>query len=163
FGSIWRFTTACLCLQAVNFKVWSWTCTPRTCPLGRCPPSRDREGAVAAPSPLPDGRGSAYTIRMTNWIAKLLEHKELTRMGHVYFLDPSLVDDFWKDPQAVQDYFAGFGLSNIRHFLMTTQQFVASEAYRSLGPVGIVFVDGYHSEEQARFDYEAFAGRLAPN
>jgi len=83
--------------------------------------------------------------------------------GRVYFIDPSLVDDFWKDPQAVQAYFAGFGVTNIRHFLMTTQEFVESEAYRSLGPVGIVFVDGYHSEEQARFDYEAFRGRLTPD
>lgn len=39
---------------------------------------------------------------------------------------------------------------------MTTQQFVETEGYRSLGEVGIVFIDGYHSEEQARFDYEAF-------
>jgi predicted O-methyltransferase YrrM len=153
---------------------------------------------------------------MRDWIAKLFEHRDLTRMGHgqrvddlnlglgwlyyglarvlrpatvvvigslrgfvplifgkaladnvengqVYFIDPSLVDDFWKVPEAVEDYFAGFGVTNIRHFLMTTQQFVECEAYRSVGGVGIVFVDGYHSEEQARFDYEAFRGRLTPD
>jgi predicted O-methyltransferase YrrM len=153
---------------------------------------------------------------MTDWISKLFEHPELTRMGHgqriedsnlglgwlyyalaralrptaavvigsyrgfvplvlgkaladnlengrVYFIDPSLVDGFWKDPQAVAEHFAGLGVRNIRHFHMTTQQFVQTEAYRSLEPVGLVFVDGYHSEEQARFDYEAFQGRLAPN
>jgi predicted O-methyltransferase YrrM len=153
---------------------------------------------------------------MTDWIAKLFEYHDLTRMGHgqrvedanlglgwlyyalarvlrpatvvvigsfrgfvplvfgraladnvekgeVYFIDPSLVDDFWTDPRAVRSHFAGFGVANVRHFLMTTQQFVTCEAYRSLGPVGIVFVDGYHSEEQARFDYEAFQGRLAPD
>lgn len=152
---------------------------------------------------------------MNDWIAKLFEHRELTRMGHgqrvddqnlglgwlyyglaralrpttvvvigsyrgfvplmfgkaladnlekgrVTFIDPSFVDDFWKDPEKVQHYFAGFGVGNIRHYLMTTQQFVQSEAYRELGPVGVVFVDGYHSEEQARFDYEAFRDRLAP-
>jgi predicted O-methyltransferase YrrM len=152
---------------------------------------------------------------MNDWIAGLLAHKDLTRMGHgqrvedrnlglgwlyyalarvlrpktvivigsyrgfvplvfgkaladnseggeVLFIDPSLVDDFWKDAPAVEAYFAGFGVSNIRHFLMTTQQFVESNAYRSLGPVGILFVDGYHSEDQARFDYEAFRDRLAP-
>src|SRR5579864_805485 len=54
--------------------------------------------------------------------------------GQVLFIDPSLVDDFWKDARAVQDYFAGLGVVNIRHFLMTTQQFTASEAYRALGP-----------------------------
>jgi predicted O-methyltransferase YrrM len=83
--------------------------------------------------------------------------------GSVYFIDPSFVDEFWKDPQSVQDYFASFGSHNIRHFLMTTQQFVASDAGKALGPVDIVFVDGYHSQEQARFDYEAFAERLTPN
>jgi predicted O-methyltransferase YrrM len=82
--------------------------------------------------------------------------------GQVWFIDPSLVDDFWKDPPAVQNFFGGFGASNIEHFLMTTQQFVTTERYRSMGDVGIVFVDGYHSEEQARFDYEAFASHLSP-
>lgn len=81
--------------------------------------------------------------------------------GEVYFVEPSLVDDFWKDPGAVAAHFAGLGVRNVRHFLMTTQQFVASEVYRSLHSVGIVFIDGYHSEEQARFDYQSFAGRLA--
>jgi predicted O-methyltransferase YrrM len=153
---------------------------------------------------------------MLDWIGKLFEHKDLTRMGHgqrvedgnlglgwlyyalgrimrpanavvigsyrgfvplvlgkaladnsergqLYFIDPSLVDDFWKDPQAVERHFAGFGLANVRHFLMTTQEFVDTEPYRTLGPVGILFVDGYHSEEQARFDYEAFRDRLAPD
>jgi predicted O-methyltransferase YrrM len=81
--------------------------------------------------------------------------------GQVWFIDPSLVDDFWKDPSAVRKFFGNFGASNIEHFLMTTQQFVVSEKYRSIGEVGIVFVDGYHSEEQARFDYEAFEDRLS--
>ncbi len=81
--------------------------------------------------------------------------------GTVYFIDPSYVDDFWKDAEQVNQYFAGFGVANVRHFLMTTQQFVESDAYRNLSDVGIVFVDGYHSEEQARFDYEAFEPRLA--
>ncbi|HVM46425.1 MAG TPA: class I SAM-dependent methyltransferase [Candidatus Acidoferrum sp.] len=83
--------------------------------------------------------------------------------GTVYFIDPSLVDDFWKAPKAVAEHFEGLGISNVRHFCMTTQQFVQTDTYRSLPPVGLLFVDGYHSEEQARFDYEAFAGRLAPN
>ena len=82
--------------------------------------------------------------------------------GQVFFIDPSFVDDFWKDSQAVNDYFTSFGVTNIWHFLMTTQQFVESEGYSTLDQVGLVFVDGYHSEEQARFDYEAFEGLLAP-
>jgi predicted O-methyltransferase YrrM len=82
--------------------------------------------------------------------------------GEVVFIDPSLVDDFWKHPAAVSAHFAHFGVSNVRHFLMTTQEFVETPAYRALGPLGMVFIDGYHSEEQARFDYQAFEARLAP-
>lgn len=81
--------------------------------------------------------------------------------GQVWFIDPSLADDFWKDPSAVRKFFGEFEASNIEHFLMTTQQFVTSEKYKTLDEVGIVFVDGYHSEEQVRFDYQAFQDRLS--
>ena len=153
---------------------------------------------------------------MKDWIAKLLDYRDLTSMGHlqrvedanlglgwiyyglarvirpkqvvvigsyrgfvplvlgkaladnldggqVIFIDPSFVDDFWKDAQSVRAHFALFDVMNIEHYLMTTQQFTQSEAYRSLNRLGMVFVDGYHSEEQARFDYEAFEGLLDPD
>ena len=80
--------------------------------------------------------------------------------GCVHFIDPSLVDDFWKDPDAVRAHFAQHGITNIQHHLLTTQQFVASAAYRALPHVDLLFVDGYHTAEQARFDYEAFAPLL---
>jgi predicted O-methyltransferase YrrM len=155
-------------------------------------------------------------LAMTDWIAKLLAHPDLVRMGHgqrvedlnlglgwlyyalaralrpptvvvigsyrgfvplvlgkaladnqeggqVVFIDPSLADDFWKDAHAVQEHFASFGITNICHHLLTTQQFVEAEVYRTIGPVGILFVDGYHSAEQARFDYDAFKDRLSAN
>jgi predicted O-methyltransferase YrrM len=82
--------------------------------------------------------------------------------GEVWFIDPSLVDDFWKEPEAVQTHFGEFGVKNIRHFLMTTQEFAASESYGALGEVGLVFIDGYHSEEQVRFDYATFENHLSP-
>jgi predicted O-methyltransferase YrrM len=82
--------------------------------------------------------------------------------GEVWFIDPSLADDFWTDPEAVRAHFASFGVQNVRHFRMTTQEFVACEAYAWLDDVGLVFVDGYHSVEQVRFDWEAFADRIAP-
>lgn len=81
--------------------------------------------------------------------------------GVVHFIDPSLVDDFWRDAAAVEAHFARHGLANIRHYRMTTQEFVECGACRGLAPAGIVFIDGYHTEEQARFDHEAFRGRLA--
>jgi predicted O-methyltransferase YrrM len=83
--------------------------------------------------------------------------------GEVVFIDPSLVDDFWKDAGAVKAHFVGFGVGNVRHFLMTTQEFAASDSYRQLGEIGLVFIDGYHSAEQARFDYKSFIHLLAPD
>jgi predicted O-methyltransferase YrrM len=82
--------------------------------------------------------------------------------GEVTFIDPSLADDFWKNPEVTQRYFASFGLGNIRHQLCTTQQFVATDAYHQLADVGLLFIDGYHTAEQARFDYEAFVDKLGP-
>jgi predicted O-methyltransferase YrrM len=82
--------------------------------------------------------------------------------GRLHFVDPSLVDDFWSEPSAVQRYFGGFDATNIIHHRATTQEFVSSDAYRGLDPPGLVLVDGYHTAEQARFDFEAFADKLAP-
>lgn len=81
--------------------------------------------------------------------------------GEVIFIDPSLVDDFWKDAQSVKSHFKSFGVTNINHFLMTTQQFVESETYKDLSDIGIVFIDGYHSKEQAKYDYNAFQHLLS--
>jgi predicted O-methyltransferase YrrM len=83
--------------------------------------------------------------------------------GVVHFIDPSLVDDFWTVESDVQNHFASHGVTNIRHWLMTTQEFVATEAYRQLDQIGIAFIDGYHTAEQARFDFEAFANKLMPS
>jgi predicted O-methyltransferase YrrM len=86
---------------------------------------------------------------------------ENNERGQIHFIDPSFVDDFWTDTVRVQEYFAGFGITNVVHHKMTTQQFVGCDAYRQLHELGIVFIDGYHSAEQARFDFEAFADRIA--
>jgi predicted O-methyltransferase YrrM len=82
--------------------------------------------------------------------------------GSVVFIDPSMVDEFWTEPAAVQQHFAALGATNIEHHQMTTQEFVTTETYSTLGEIGLLFVDGYHSAEQARFDYEAFRDRLTP-
>ena len=83
--------------------------------------------------------------------------------GQMIFIDPSLVDDFWKDAESVKEYFRDFGVNNINHYLMTTQQFVESETYKSLADIGVVFIDGYHSKEQAKYDYNAFQHLLSDN
>ena len=81
--------------------------------------------------------------------------------GQLTFIDPSLADDHWTDPQRTLDWFASFGLDNIEHHRMTTQQFAGSEQHRSIGAVDLLFVDGYHTDEQARFDHETFAADLS--
>jgi len=91
-------------------------------------------------------------------LGKALKHNG--EGGRITFIDPSLVDDFWTDAQRTRTWFESFGLDNIDHHCLTTQAFVATEAYRALGTIGLLFVDGYHSAEQARFDHEAFAERL---
>jgi predicted O-methyltransferase YrrM len=83
--------------------------------------------------------------------------------GVVYFIDPSLADDFWNDRNRVQDHFQRYGVNNIQHFLMTTQEFVESDEYNALNDPGIVFIDGLHTEDQARFDFEAFENKIAEN
>jgi predicted O-methyltransferase YrrM len=81
--------------------------------------------------------------------------------GVVTFIDPSRVDDFWRDPERTRSWFREFGLQNIEHHLATTQEFVTTSTYAALADIGLLFIDGYHTAEQARFDYEAFAPRLA--
>ena len=84
--------------------------------------------------------------------------------GKVLFIDPSRVDDFWKSPARVARHFAKHGAGNVRHECVTTQEFVASHAFREMGnEVGLLFIDGYHTREQAAFDYESFRPRLSPD
>ena len=80
--------------------------------------------------------------------------------GWVTFIDPSMADDFWADAERTRAWFAGFGLDNVKHHRLTTQQYVETAEHRSGKPVSLLFVDGYHTAEQARFDHEAFASRL---
>jgi predicted O-methyltransferase YrrM len=80
--------------------------------------------------------------------------------GRVTFIDPSLADDFWTDPERTRAWFASFGLDNVDHRRMTTQEYAETAEHREGPPVSLLFVDGFHSAEQARFDHEAFASRL---
>lgn len=82
------------------------------------------------------------------------------RVAQVVFIDPSMVDDFWVDPTKVVSYFESHGLNNINHLKKTTQEFVKTKQYQSLENIGLLFVDGYHSAEQAAFDYNSFKDKL---
>lgn len=81
--------------------------------------------------------------------------------GAVWFIDPSMVDAFWRDPETVATHFRSYGLHNIVHQRMTTQEFVLSDAYGKLDDLGLVMIDGMHTAEQARFDYLAVVDRLS--
>jgi hypothetical protein len=83
-----------------------------------------------------------------------------TESGEVWFIDPSLADDFWKVPERVAETFRRLGTPNVRHFPYTTQEFVTTADYAGLSGVGLVMIDGYHTAEQARFDYLAFVDKL---
>jgi hypothetical protein len=83
--------------------------------------------------------------------------------GELWFVDPSLVDGFWRDPAQVDAHFRGHGVTNVRHRCMTTQAFVDSAEYAALDAVGLLMIDGMHTAEQARYDYLAFVDRLTPD
>jgi len=87
--------------------------------------------------------------------------KDNNEGGKVVFIDPSMVDDHWTDSNRTQAWFAELGQDNIQHYRMTTQEFLISDAFKNLGSVDLLFVDGFHSEEQARFDHEAFEPLLS--
>ena len=80
--------------------------------------------------------------------------------GAVHFIDPSLVDGFWTKPDCVQQHFQDFGVDGIRHHLATTQDFVKSDAFTALPEIGLLFVDGFHTDEFAKFDHDAFSEKL---
>lgn len=83
--------------------------------------------------------------------------------GKVIFIDPSLVDDFWTYPQRVTEHFASYGVTNVDHHLATTEQFVQTATYQTMDQVGLLYVDGYHTAEHAKFDHEAFLPKMAPS
>jgi hypothetical protein len=80
--------------------------------------------------------------------------------GKLWFIDPSMVDDFWTDVQVTRNHFKRLGASNVEHFQHTTQSFVRTEAFQMLGKVGLLMIDGWHTAEQARFDYVSFLEKL---
>lgn len=81
--------------------------------------------------------------------------------GEVVFIDPSYVDDFWANPKQVSEHFRHLGTPNIKHYQYTTQAFKSTRYYEQLPEIGLLMIDGYHTAEQARFDYLAFLDKLS--
>jgi predicted O-methyltransferase YrrM len=78
--------------------------------------------------------------------------------AELIFIDPSFVDAQWRS--GVDEYFAGFGIHCIRHFCETSQEFLAANRLEP-GSVDLFFVDGYHTEEQCRLEYDGFGPLLS--
>ena len=73
--------------------------------------------------------------------------------GELVFIDPSLADGQWRS--GVDEYFSGFGIHCIRHFCETSQEFLAAGRLEP-GSIDLLFIDGYHTEEQCRLEFEGF-------
>lgn len=86
--------------------------------------------------------------------------QENDNCGKLLFIDPSFVDDHWRDGKA-NDYFGSFGITCIEHRQQTSQEVIAEPGFSQL-EVDLLFIDGLHTEEQCRLEFEAFSPRLTP-
>jgi len=51
----------------------------------------------------------------------------------------------------------------VEHIPLRTEEYVETRDYQELGEVGLLYIDGDHSYEHVRFDYEAFGPKLGPD
>lgn len=86
--------------------------------------------------------------------------QENNNAGRVLFIDPSFVDNHWKDGGATQ-HFASFGVTCIEHLQQTSQEVISDPNFSQL-KVDLLFIDGLHTEEQCRMEFEAFSQTLTP-
>lgn len=89
--------------------------------------------------------------------------KDNNNKGKLIFIDPSLADNFWNNKKQTLAWFKKFGLTNIEHQHMTTQDFIQTKTYKNLNNIGMLFIDGFHSAYQAEFDFDAFKDKLSAN
>lgn len=92
----------------------------------------------------------------------MLDNAGQSEQGVVHLIDPSMADDFWTDPSRVAAHFESFGVPNIVHHRATTQDFASTPACAAIRDIGMLFVDGYHTAEQAKLDHQTFAPALDP-
>ncbi|MEA5474110.1 class I SAM-dependent methyltransferase [Synechococcus sp. CCY9201] len=80
--------------------------------------------------------------------------------GSLLFIDPSFVDNQWKDGRA-KDYFSSYGITCIEHRQQTSQEVIAEPEFSRMA-IDLLFIDGLHTEEQCRLEFESFLPRLTP-
>lgn len=79
--------------------------------------------------------------------------------GLCYFIDPGKVDHYWHDPENVAQLEQMFGLyGHWRHLRKTSQQVIAEGCIQ--GPIDMLFIDGDHSYEGVKFDFDHFGRQV---
>lgn len=80
--------------------------------------------------------------------------------GRCYFIDPGKVDRYWHDPENVKGLEQTFGIRDYWQHLRQTSQKVIAEG-QIHGPIGMLFIDGDHSYEGVKFDFEHFGAQVS--
>ena len=87
--------------------------------------------------------------------------KDNANNGKYYFIDPSLDDGFWKDSKKNKKLFKKFGVEKaIKHYLLTTQEFVKTKEYKRLRNIELLCIDGSHFYNFVKFDFKVFEKKL---
>jgi len=81
------------------------------------------------------------------------------RRGQCYFIDPGKVDRHWHDPANIARLEQLFGLrGRWRHLHKTSQQ--VRDARDIPGPIDLLFIDGDHSYQGVKFDFDHFGAQV---
>jgi SAM-dependent methyltransferase len=79
--------------------------------------------------------------------------------GTCFFIDPGLVDRHWHQPQNVVQLRRTFGLGDrLAHIHMTSRQ--AAEAGAVPEQIDLLLIDGEHSYEGVKYDFDVYAKRV---
>lgn len=81
--------------------------------------------------------------------------------GKCYFIDPGKVDGYWHDPGNFNLLNTRFELNNrMIHIRKTSQEVIAANLISE--PIDIFFIDGDHSYEGVKFDFDNFTHMVRP-
>ena len=81
--------------------------------------------------------------------------------GRCYFIDPGKVDQYWHEPGNVGRLQEVFGLHNrFEHLRKTSQEVIAEGCIQD--PIDMLLIDGDHSYEAVKFDFELFGQQVPP-
>lgn len=81
--------------------------------------------------------------------------------GHAHFVDPGKVDGYWHDPENVRRLRRWFGLGGRwTHHRMTTQEAIGADVLPER--IDLLLIDGDHSYEGVKYDFEHLGARVPP-